>query len=180
LSPSNGKVHPSGRCYELLRGGFATIPVLTPEEREQLWSVARTFDVTDPPAADPAEAKATKRGRDDWQDLVSPWDDYNGRARWEDLLPDWANVFREGETEYLRRPGKDRGVSATVNRNGSGRLYVFSTSTEFEAEKPYTKFAAYALLEHGGDFREATNAGPGRALPGVPRPSARYNRSLLD
>jgi putative DNA primase/helicase len=34
-------------------------------------------------------------------------------------------------------------------------LYVFSTSTVFEAEKGYTKFSAYTLLNHNGDFSAA-------------------------
>jgi hypothetical protein len=158
LAPSNGKVHPSGKCYELLRGGFATIAVITAEERELLWNLARSFDATEPAPADPAEERATKPKPEDWPDLVPPWDDYNARARWEDLLPGWSLAFREGETEYWRRPGKGIGHSATINRGGSDRLFVFSTSTEFEALKPYTKFAAYARVEHGGDFKAATRA----------------------
>ncbi|WP_227469342.1 hypothetical protein, partial [Actinomyces sp. HMSC065F12] len=35
------------------------------------------------------------------------------------------------------------------------RLYVFTTSTSFQPETPYTKFAAYALLNHGGDYQAA-------------------------
>jgi putative DNA primase/helicase len=35
------------------------------------------------------------------------------------------------------------------------RLYVFSTSTEFMAETPYTKFGAHALLNYGGNHSEA-------------------------
>jgi hypothetical protein len=46
-------------------------------------------------------------------------------------------------------------------------LYVFSTSTEFEAERGYSKFSAYALLDHGRDFQAAAKAlgqaGYGRA-----------------
>jgi hypothetical protein len=51
-------------------------------------------------------------------------------------------------------------------------LYVFSTSTEFEPERPYTKFGAYARLEHHDDVKAAVRAvyeagyGTRRAGPG--------------
>jgi hypothetical protein len=35
---------------------------------------------------------------------------------------------------------------------------VFSTSTEFVAEKSYSRFGAYAELEHGGDRKAAARA----------------------
>lgn len=35
---------------------------------------------------------------------------------------------------------------------------MFSTSTIFEAEKPYKPYAVYAMLEHGGDFKAAMTA----------------------
>jgi hypothetical protein len=51
------------------------------------------------------------------------------------------------------RPGKDEGTSATTNYAGSGLLYVFSTNAApFEADTAYTPFAAFAMLECGGDF----------------------------
>lgn len=37
-------------------------------------------------------------------------------------------------------------------------LYVFSSSTEFEPEKFYSKFAAHAVLHHHGDFAKAALA----------------------
>jgi hypothetical protein len=158
VAPSGGGVHPSGRPYERLRGGFKTIATITPDEREALWNVARSFDSLDDGTGDRAEAGAAGAHPDRWDDVVTPWDDYNARARWDDLLPGWAHVYDDGEEQHWRRAGKDQGVSATLNRNGSDRLYVFSTSTGFEALKPYTKFGAYARLEHGDDFKAAVRA----------------------
>jgi hypothetical protein len=59
-----------------------------------------------------------------------------------------------------RRPGKSHGTSATTGQSPDGvdRLFVFSTSTVFDAERPYGKFAAYALLEHGNDYSAAAKA----------------------
>ena len=70
----------------------------------------------------------------------------------------WTNVYTRDGTTYWRRPGKDIGISATTNFGGADLLYVFSSSTEFEAEKSYTRFGAYAVLNHGGDFHAAARA----------------------
>ena len=53
-------------------------------------------------------------------------------------------------------------VSATTNYQGSDLLFVFSTSSVFEAGKAYSKFAAYAILEYGGDFSTAARTGCAR------------------
>lgn len=154
VAPSHGRVHPTGKPYTLLRGGFNTIVTITSEERRALWELARTFDQM-PPGQDgdarknPASAPG---GR--------PGDDFNVRADWRDILQPhgWTLVYQKDGVGYWRRPGKDRGVSATTNYQDSGLLYVFSTSTDFESERAYSKFSAHALLEHSGDFRTAAKA----------------------
>ncbi len=68
----------------------------------------------------------------------------------------WAFAGEYGEQTRWCRPGKDGGVSATTNHQGSDLLHVFSSNADpFEAEGSYSKFAAYALIHHAGDFKEA-------------------------
>lgn len=155
LAPSNGKVHPTGRAYRLLGGGFATIPHLSPEERRDLLALARTFHVPDPAKIrdpDPRPAGTTTGER--------PGDAFNARALWSDVLGPhgWIRLYARGETTYWRRPGKREGVSAATNWQGRDYLFVWSSSTPFETETPITKFAAYAALEHGGDLKRAAKA----------------------
>ncbi|WP_227469343.1 hypothetical protein, partial [Actinomyces sp. HMSC065F12] len=81
-----------------------------------------------------------------------PGDHYENTTTWNNILTPhgWTPVFTQGNTTYWRRPGKKTGISATTGHNTDrNRLYVFTTSTEFLPETPYTKFAAYALLNHG-------------------------------
>jgi hypothetical protein len=87
-----------------------------------------------------------------------PGDDFNARAPWAGILEPngWRLVHECDGTAYWRRPGKTEGQSASTNHGGSGLLYVFSSSAApFEAGRAYSKFGAFALLEHGGDFRSA-------------------------
>jgi putative DNA primase/helicase len=152
-APSNGRVHPTGKAYELLAGGPGSIATITPDERAELWRLARTFDRMPRrvfTAPEPTES--------DW--LTRPGDAFAATTDWGSILTPhgWEAVFTAGDETYWRRPGKDRGWSATTNYHGSDLLYVFSTSTEFDEERGYGKFAAYTLLEHAGDFTRAAAA----------------------
>lgn len=158
VAPSGGKVHPSGKPYVLLAGGIITIDTITAEERQRLFSIARSFDETSPGhpiscVQQPAKMPLARGQR--------PGDRYNRRASWAEVLEThgWRVLYmRDGES-YWQRPGKQGpGVSATTNHQGSDLLYVFSTSTPFEAGRAYSKFAAYAILQHGGDFSAAARA----------------------
>ncbi len=154
IAPSKGRVHPSGKPYILLHGSVATIPTITPEEREELLAVARSFNEVRRP-------QPVQRGHQGGGYAGErPADLYNKRVTWEEVLEPkgWVKVYEREDETYWRRPGKERGVSATTNYAGCDLLYVFSTSTVFEAECPYTKFAAYALLYHHDDFKAAAEA----------------------
>lgn len=152
MAPSNGRVHPDGP-YVLLRGGPETVVTITPEEREELWALARSFDQM-------PRSVVTYRVEQEAGWVVRPGDDFAAKAEWSEILEPqgWRVAFTKGDTAYWRRPGKDRGWSATTNHGGHDLLYVFSTSTEFDDERGYGKFPAYAILNHGGDFKAAAKA----------------------
>ena len=105
-----------------------------------------------------------------------PGDDFSIRADWADiLLPLGAVLHHEasGGVRYWTRPGKDRrnGYSATTGwADDADRLKMFTSSwPPFADGEVYTKFAAYALLNHGGDYqaaaRELGRAGYGSKQP---------------
>lgn len=152
-APSNGRVHPEGGVYRLLRGGVGSIATITPDERAELHRIAASLDRM--PKADARDPRTAGAGNG------RPGDDYNERGDVLGLLEahGWTVVFESGGVTHLRRPGKDRGTSATFGLGSGGRLfYPFTTSTAFDAEQPYCPFAVYATLEHGGDFKAASKA----------------------
>lgn len=156
VAPTEGVCHPSGNPWSLISGSIETIPLLTLDEREGLHSLFRYFDQL--PKASVVASEVTERHREPGSEL--PGDDYNSKTTWDEiLLPlGWTKVFTKGQTTAWRRPGKTEGISATTNYEGSDLLFVFSTSTIFESERGYSKFAAYTLIEHRGDFRAAASA----------------------
>lgn len=159
-SPSAGYVHETGQSWDRLAGGPETVPALTMEERDAFLSILATLA---PPAPEPAgpdpdafiNTPANERPRNA-DGGISPLDDFEARTDWADILVGWTLVFTHGRTRYWRRPGKRLGISATTgNAQDRDRLYVFTTSTEFEADTPYTKGGAYAVMHHGGDHKAA-------------------------
>jgi hypothetical protein len=153
IAPSNGTTHPTGRAWTLLTGGITTIATITPEERTELLVLARSFDRM------PVVEHRVPAGVEhhDHHDGDRPGDVYNRTATWHDVLGPhgWVEVYQHGEVTAWRRPGKTFGVSATTNVHGTDLLKVFSTSTEFDTDTTYSKFAAYAVLHHGGDYQAA-------------------------
>jgi putative DNA primase/helicase len=159
LSPSYGTVHETGHSYVLRSGSFATIAALTDAEHEQLWGLGQTFDEM-PEEERFQTAKRVEGVPRKPSDGERPGDIFEHEADWFDILPaGWEAVGRNADNLLLRRPGKRVGWSATISQGGNGVLYVFTSSAHpLDPNTCYSKFSAYALLEHGGDFKAAAKA----------------------
>lgn len=172
--------HPNHACYVHEAGPpLASLPQLTADERDTLFICARALN-RDIPAPQPTPK---------WQEGTSlrPGDDFDSRG-W-----DWAQILEphgwalasgspSGERRW-RRPGKDRGWSATTgccSSNGADLFHVFTSSDAvFEAGKSYGKFRAFALLNAGGDLAVAAKqlarmgfGAPARGRDAVAKPPA--------
>ncbi|MCU0414179.1 MAG: bifunctional DNA primase/polymerase, partial [Ignavibacteriaceae bacterium] len=146
ISPSPG--------YELIQGQFTNVQVISPDDREFLLEVSRSFnEVEDANQSRPVEhTEYTQRDR--------PGDAFNEQGDVSGELKEfgWTLVGYQGNKELWRRPGKEKGISATFNYI-KDKLYCFSTNSfPFESGRTYDRFAVYTLLKHGGDFREAAKA----------------------
>jgi len=154
VAPTNGTCHPSGGAWKMLSGSPKSIPTLTVPERDQLHSLFATFDAI--PKQENIQEELKPKGEG-----LTPGDDYNAKVTWEQILEPlgWKKVYvnRQGVTAW-RRPGKTEGISATTNHAGTDKFYVFTSSTIFDPERSYTKFAVFAIVEHNSDFTKAARA----------------------
>ena len=152
-APSGGNAHPSGKSWEIASGSVETIPTINSQEREEIFRILRTFDEV--PHNDIVRQEITKTELD----LSQPGDDYSSKVSWVEILEPagWKRVYtdRTGVT-FWRRPGKNEGISASTGFGDYDNFYVFTTSTTFEANKSYSKFAVYAHLHARNDFRLAS------------------------
>jgi len=154
VAPTNGTCHPSGGAWTMLVGSAKSIPTLTVAEREGLHQLFATFDCV--PKVEFVTEELAPKGVN-----LTPGDDYNAKVTWEQVLEPlgWKKVYtnKAGVTSW-RRPGKSEGISATTNHAGNDKFFCFSSSTQFEPERSYSKFAIFTLVEHQADFTASARA----------------------
>jgi len=129
-------VYPSPN-YKIIQGKFSELQVLEEIEREELFRFFGRFNEYIEP---PKKQYTPKFTFTDNQD--SEFDKFNRKNPIGLLISKgWAIVKENSLGYHLKRPNtQGKWTSATLIQNDAGVyvLYVFSTSTEFEPEKPYT------------------------------------------
>jgi hypothetical protein len=119
-------------------------------------------DLLTPPATTPTPSSrrcrlATRMGE-------SVAERFNAAGSWVEVLGPhgWTcpDPDPDADGARWRHPAASNPKSATIRH---GLLFVYSAATPFEATEPgaphgYSKFRAYAVLEHGGDLRAAARA----------------------
>jgi hypothetical protein len=130
------------------------------------WLAVRVL--LDPPP-DPPAFQQPARSHDGPREEL-PGADWAAQTSWPQILEPhgWRRLRDLGNGRALwTRPGKHAGISATTRDDGG--LYVFSTSTPFDTEVPYTRFGALAVLQFDGDHTAAARwlkqQGYGRQTP---------------
>jgi len=128
------------------------IPVITKEEREFLLETARSLTRYFP------EHKNNKNGNQDFSYTEPAINDFNNK-----YLPikifekhDWKTTGEDEEKFYLLRPGSTSRHSGYYFKE-TKVFYCFSTSTVFEAQKPYNNYQILKLLEGKNDHRTTLN-----------------------
>lgn len=172
VAPSCGRTHPSGRAYRFATGSPATIPTFTVAERDALYDIFKSADESglwDPPPPDD--------GGDDGDDerprtpivpvVASSCDGAIGEAftagtSWADiLLPSgWkrAAAFDDAHGIAWNRPG-DPVLKKSASTGGPhDTLLVWSSSAGLPVQQAMTRFRAWVLIQHGGDFTAAADA----------------------
>lgn len=147
-------VHPTAG-YTLTNEQYLS-SCLLPEERSALIELCATFNEEMP------EKQAEPRVIKDYATTDTeekPWLKFNrehGRDFVLGILENhgWQIVREKGPRTFLRRPGKDVGVSGDYHSE-QNLFKVFTTSTEFSPDTAYSPFAVVTLLEYGGDYGAA-------------------------
>ena len=139
--------------YETLQGDFCDMPVITPKERQILWEAALSLnEFIDPKKIEGMGRRIPKGAR-------RPGDDFNERGEVAPILEKhgWQPVEERGPYQHWRRPGKDKGTSASLIEEKI--FYNFSANAHpFDMGTAYSPFAVFAFMEHDGDYEAAAKA----------------------
>lgn len=143
-------LYPPSLGYEVHQD--VPIPLITWEERCSLINLCRSYDRIVKVEPTP---KPTKKEDDLY--TTNPFEDFNNSADPVTLLEQYGWKLMPHHTSlrmYFTRPGKDKGVSASFNRE-KRVFYIFTSSTELAPNRGYNPASILAELEFNGD-RKAT------------------------
>ena len=87
---------------------------------------------------------------------LSTWDDYNEKTDVWDLISDQFDMVLPElpDKVIINRHGSNSAQSGCIFKD-KGALFLFSTGTQYEADKLLFPFDVYAINEHGGDYSAA-------------------------
>lgn len=139
--------------YNVVRGDWAALPVVSAATRKTFLDAARSL--SDVPGEPPKTPNVAPRVIANNGDSVADW------MRTQGIIPrlltanGWRYVETRGSNEYWRRPGKDDGISGTLNLEKLC-FYVFSSNAApLEPNRAYSALQLAATFEFNGDEKAA-------------------------
>ncbi len=103
--------------------------------------------------------------REKLEDELLPGKDFNARGDWKDVLgPGWSPIgpSDRGMTPYTNDPKGRRRKTATISEQTDeyeASIWIWdSDCTLLPANEFHSKFHAYTLIHHGGDYTKAASA----------------------
>jgi len=164
--------------YDLQAGSITDIPVISEEDRDTLLSYCRSFDKSE--QSEPLPDYTPDR-REIRPDEERPGDRYNRECVEESKQLLQRSGWEHLGGKYWRRPGKQKGVSATFGHIAEDVFYPFSANSEpFESRRCYHPFQILTMLEHNGDFSSAAKELAERfEMPKTPTKKLNGNKQAL-
>lgn len=133
--------------YKIIRNSLLKIANITPEEREILLSGCMSFNTY-------AEVKVREEEN---KDLPGNIFNHSPEALSEMQSALKGAGWSESKDNCWLRPGKKKGISATLGKVAPGIFYNFSSSADpFEINHAYSAFQVVTLLKYNGDFKKST------------------------
>lgn len=139
--------------YAVVRGDWTALPVVSAATRRVFLDAARSLSET--PKEPPKTPNVAPRAIVDNGDSIADW------MRTRGIIPrllsanGWRYVETRGDNEYWRRPGKNDGVSGTLNLEKLC-FYVFSSNAApLEPNRAYSALQLAATFEFNGDEKAA-------------------------
>ena len=145
-------VAPPTQGYKYLKNGALSIPKISPQQREIILELCRSFNQLKKEAP-----KSTTTSSSFNSSGLSPWEDYDLRGDVVELLEQhsWKYVSQQGERIHLKRPGETDSPTSGNFHTSKRTLRVFSTSTGFDSDKAYSPSQVFTMLECSGDTKLA-------------------------
>lgn len=144
--------------YEMYHGEMFGIPRIKMAHRDTLIRAARVFNEIEEPVQMTAKEREVAKTFE--QNGKSTIDDFNDKGDIPAMLSQagWKFVKQTGLRHLYKRPGNTQAATSADWHEGLNIFKCWSTSTEFKAEKGYSPFGVYAVLNHKGDWSLAARS----------------------
>jgi len=164
-----------------IQGKITDVVEISPDERNVIWSCAKMMDAT-PPKSEPIINQPNDSVYNGDVDETTPWGEFRATYTVLDVLTQagWTIVRENNRMVYVLRPGDTKAESSGVVFKDSGLFFPFTTSTQFEAEKPHDAFQAFVVLAHNGDFQSAIRELRNDGFGSQPEPQSLPDDALFD
>ena len=164
-----------------IQGKITDVVEISPDERNVIWSCAKMMDAT-PPKSEPIINQPNDSVYNGDVDETTPWGEFRATYTVLDVLTTagWTIVRENNRMVYVLRPGDTKAESSGVVFKDSGLFFPFTTSTQFEAEKPHDAFQAFVVLAHNGDFQSAIRELRNDGFGSQPEPQSLPDDALFD
>jgi len=146
-------IAPPTTGYKYIQREPINIPTITPEQREIILSIGRSFN-----EIEEVKPKVNTTSATTYNSIgLSPFEDYNNRGDVVALLESkgWKVINERGQRVNLLRPGSTDSKTSGNYHTGLKVLRVFSSSTDFNTDKAYSNSQVFTLLECNGDNKIA-------------------------
>jgi len=131
---------------------YHNIDYISDEEREIIWTISKTYNFIDPIVAEVPKKSEYKKSK---ETDITPWDDFNNQHTCLDLIGNDFSIVKNTNKSYvIKRYGAESPHSGYIFKD-SGCMFLFSTGTQYPAEKLLSAFSMYAYDKHFGDFNKA-------------------------
>jgi len=142
---------PPSKGYQIIRNEIKDLQFISSSERVILLEVAKTFN---------QHTKSVKQYKSNESD-DKPGKIYDALP---EAIEEAKNILKSigwvelGFNNSWRRPGKNKGISATFGNIADNVFYSFSDNIEyFDFETGYTPFQIKGLIEYNGDFSKCAS-----------------------
>lgn len=151
-------IAPNTQGYKYIQNTPENIPEITPEQRDKILYIAKSFsDIIEEPTDTITATNKTSYITPYHSGGLSPFEDYNQRGDVMGLILSngFIQVREDSNKIYIRRVGSTNEQSGNFHK-GLRKLWIFSSNTVFQEGKTYSPTDVFTLLECNGDLSIAS------------------------
>ena len=138
---------------KISKKSYHQIDFISDDDREILMSFSKMYNYEEPIKID-VEVKKIKKEYQEGE--ITPWDDFNQKNNiWDIVSSDFSIVGNHKDKYIIKRHGSASPHSGYIYKNDN-IMYLFSTGTCYEVQRPINPFAAYTFKNFNKDFSAAT------------------------